>query len=104
MLLVTMSGIMACMLFLDNSNLILIHNILSNGEIDVLQKVKDRFSIHISSSLPLTFIHIPMKRDATTFKRFTLIAESIDTIQLAWHGLRQFNPHIFVRLVVTSST
>ena len=66
------------------------------SQIDVLVKIKDRFSIQIPPSLPFRFIHIPKKRDPSTFKRLTLIAESIDTIKLAWNALHQFTPHIFV--------
>lgn len=62
----------------------------------VLQEVKDRFSIQIPPSLPFRFIHIPKRRDPSTFKRLTLIAESIDTIKLAWYALHQFTPHVFV--------
>ena len=63
---------------------------------DVLRTVKDRFSIDIPSSLSLTFVHIPKKRDPSSFKRMTLVAESLDTIKLAWFALNKFSPHIFV--------
>jgi len=63
---------------------------------EVLRKVNDRFSISITESLPLTFIHIPEKRDASTFKRFSLMAESIDTIRLAWFAVNAYTPHVFV--------
>jgi alpha-1,2-mannosyltransferase len=58
--------------------------------------VKERFSIQIPPSLPFKFVHIPKKRDPSEFKRLTLIAESIDTIKLAWNALHQFTPHVFV--------
>ncbi len=56
----------------------------------------ERFSIRIPTSLPLTFIHIPTKRDASTFRRMSLVAESIDTIKLAWFALTKLTPHIFI--------
>lgn len=62
----------------------------------VLQEVKNRFSIQIPPSLPFRFVHIPKKRDPSTFKRLTLIAESIDTIKLAWYALHESTPHVFV--------
>ncbi len=63
---------------------------------EVLQRVNERFSIKIPSTLSLKFVHIPKKRDPSTFKRLTLVAESIDTIKLAWNSLNQFTPDIFV--------
>lgn len=84
-----------CLLFM----LFLTSGIPTNTNITftvVLQQVKDRFSIQIPPSLPFRFVHIPKKRDPSTFKRLTLIAESIDTIKLAWYALHQFTPHVFV--------
>lgn len=63
---------------------------------DVLKKVQGRFSIQIPTSLPLKFIHIPKKQDPSSFKRLTLIAESLDTIKLAWFALNMFTPHVFI--------
>jgi hypothetical protein len=64
--------------------------------LDVLKKVEKSFSIKVESKLPIQFIHLPKKKDPSTFKRFTLVAESIDTIQLAWYALNQYTPDIFI--------
>mmetsp|Transcript_17189 Transcript_17189/g.26049 ORF Transcript_17189/g.26049 Transcript_17189/m.26049 type:complete len:382 (+) Transcript_17189:421-1566(+) len=62
---------------------------------DVLQKVKERFSIDIATeSTKLQFIHIPPKRPLA--KRFTLIMESWDTITMAWNALNQLCPTIYI--------
>lgn len=64
--------------------------------LDVLKKVETSFSIRVESKLPIQFIHLPKKKDPSTFKRFTLVAESIDTIKLAWYALNQYTPDIFI--------
>lgn len=64
---------------------------------DVLSKVKDRFSIDISVlPLKLSFVHIPKKRDPSTFQRCSLVAEALDTIKLAWYAINAYTPHIFI--------
>lgn len=64
---------------------------------DVLLKVKDRFSIDVLDlPLKLTFVHIPPKRDPSTFQRCSLVAEALDTIKLAWYAVNACTPHIFI--------
>ena len=69
---------------------------IANFYADVLKKVQERFSIIITNTLPLKFVHIPKKQDPCSFKRLTLVAESLDTIKLAWNALNIYTPHVFV--------
>mmetsp|Transcript_30798 Transcript_30798/g.35410 ORF Transcript_30798/g.35410 Transcript_30798/m.35410 type:complete len:533 (-) Transcript_30798:52-1650(-) len=65
---------------------------------ETLRHVKERFSINITPSLPLTFIHLsPLPASSTsTTRKFTLIAESIDSIKLAYQALHLHTPTIYI--------
>lgn len=66
--------------------------------IDILLKVKDRFSIDLlSCSLDVVhFVHIPPKKDPSTFRRLSLVAEALDTMILAFYAINLYTPDIFV--------
>lgn len=56
---------------------------------DLLGNVRGRFSIDISSDLPLTFVHLhKFARYLQPSKRFSLLVESFGTMQLAYKALQ----------------
>ena len=64
---------------------------------DVLAHARERFSIHISSSLPIMFVHIhEAKQRIATSKRLTMVAESAGTVRLAWAALKLHTPHVYI--------
>ena len=64
---------------------------------DVLAHANERFTIDVSSSLPITFVHIhEAKKRIATSKRLSMIAESAGTVRLAWAALLQHTPHVYI--------
>jgi len=63
-------------------------------EKDIFDHVKERFSTEFSQSLSIRFVHIG--NGPKEPKNISLIAQSIETIKLAWDALRQFTPHIYI--------
>lgn len=58
--------------------------------------VEQRFSIHVSNNLPLSFIHLDLyKHYLAPSPRFSLLVESFGTMQLAYVGLSRLTPHVF---------
>eukprot|EP00986_Skeletonema_menzelii_P001270 scaffold338_cov155-Skeletonema_menzelii.AAC.4 len=65
-------------------------------EKDLLAHVRERFSITIPKSLSLHFVHLHEEKHLLQkSKRFTLMAESLGTTQLAWCALSAVTPHVF---------
>eukprot|EP00804_Cyclotella_cryptica_P002710 CCRYP_009621-RB/>CCRYP_009621-RB protein AED:0.07 eAED:0.07 QI:21/1/1/1/1/1/4/889/522 len=67
-----------------------------NYKVDLVNHIRDRFSISISSSLDVSFVHLNQYSYLLEkSKRWTMIAESWGTIQLAWYALQKRTPHVF---------
>jgi alpha-1,2-mannosyltransferase len=65
-------------------------------EKDLLQHVRERFSITIPKSLSLHFVHLHEEKHLLQkSKRFTMMAESLGTMKLAWCALSAVTPHVF---------
>jgi len=68
-----------------------------NYDKEVMEKVLERFSIRIPSSLSVHFVHLhEVKYLLNKPKRLTMIAESWGTMKLAWYALNVVNPHVFM--------
>jgi len=65
-------------------------------KIELLEHVESRFSITISSTLPLAFIHLHKEYNSRKASRFTMIVEALDSMILGWRALQKFTPHIFI--------
>lgn len=66
---------------------------------DLMKHIQERFSITISPSLEINYIHLHNQRhflEKSKQQRFTLLAESWGTIRLAWCALNNLTPHVFV--------
>jgi len=63
---------------------------------ELFQHVKSRFSIVVPPSLPLAFVHLHDDVRPPPFRRFSMIAESIQTVGLAWRALRKLTPDVYV--------
>jgi len=63
---------------------------------DLFEHVKSRFSITIPSSLPLGFVHINDTNLTSDTRRFSMIAESIQTMKMAYHALCRLTPDIYI--------
>ena len=63
-----------------------------------IQNVQKQFDITISSTLRIHFVHLHVHKHLLFAKptRFTMIVESWNTILLAYHALRQVNPHVYI--------
>jgi len=61
---------------------------------DIFHHIKERFATEFSQSLPIIFVHIG--NGPKLPKKMSLIAQSVETIKLAWYALRQLNPHIYI--------
>lgn len=64
-----------------------------------MKHIQERFSITISPSLEIHYIHLHNQRhllEKSKQQRFTLLAESWGTIRLAWCALNNLTPHVFV--------
>ena len=63
-----------------------------------IQNVQKQFAITISSTLRIRFVHLHVHKHLLFTKptRFTMIVESWNTILLAYHALRQVNPHVYI--------
>jgi len=65
-------------------------------EQDLLKHVRERFSITIPTALSLHFVHLhEEKHFLQKSKRFTMMAESLGTMKLAWCALSAVTPHVF---------
>lgn len=65
-------------------------------EKDLLAHVRERFSISIPKSLSLHFVHLDKEKHLLQkSKRFTMMAESLGTMRLAWCALSAVTPHVF---------
>jgi len=64
---------------------------------DLFEHVRDRFSMDIPPSLSINFVHLhEVKYLLEKPKRFTMILESLGTMQLAWNALHTITPHVFI--------
>jgi len=64
---------------------------------DLFQHVKSRFSISISPSLPISFVHLHDVTDTTEPpKRKSMVAQSAETVRLAWKALTKLTPHVYI--------
>lgn len=63
----------------------------------VSEKVRERFSIVLPSSLNIHFVHLnEVKYLLNKPKRLTMIIESWGTMKMAWHSLSVVTPHVFI--------
>lgn len=68
-----------------------------NYDKELMEKVKEQFSIVIPSSLSIHFVHLhEVKHLLDKPKRLTMIAESWGSMNLAWHALSVVNPHVYI--------
>ncbi|KAL7439001.1 hypothetical protein ACHAXH_005469 [Discostella pseudostelligera] len=68
-----------------------------NYDQNVMKKVREQFSIGISPSLHIQFVHLhEVKYLLDKPKRLSMIAESWGTVKLAWYALNVINPHIYI--------
>jgi len=61
---------------------------------DVLDNARDRFSVLFAPSLQINFVHVGQRQTMRRTKR-SLIAQSFDTMKLAFNALQLCTPHVF---------
>ncbi|KAF9810310.1 hypothetical protein IEO21_06998 [Rhodonia placenta] len=77
-------------------------NIVYTGDIDVtkeqiIERVKARFDIELApSSLHFVFLHSRYLVEDTTWRRFTLLGQSIGSMYLAWEAMSKLVPDLYI--------
>mmetsp|Transcript_15604 Transcript_15604/g.34072 ORF Transcript_15604/g.34072 Transcript_15604/m.34072 type:complete len:561 (+) Transcript_15604:136-1818(+) len=68
-----------------------------NYDKEVMEKVRERFSIVMPSSLSVHFVHLHEVKDLLNKpKRLTMVAETWGTMKLAWYALSVVTPHVYI--------
>ncbi|KAI0036259.1 mannosyltransferase [Vararia minispora EC-137] len=77
-------------------------SVVYSGDVDaskeqIVEKVKSRFDIGLSaSSLHFVFLHSRRLVEDKTWPRFTLLAQSLGSMYLAWEAMSKFIPDLYV--------
>ncbi|EED80999.1 predicted protein [Postia placenta Mad-698-R] len=77
-------------------------NVVYTGDIDVtkaqiIERVKARFDIELApSSLHFVFLHSRYLVEDTTWRRFTLLGQSIGSMYLAWEAMSKLVPDLYI--------